>query len=350
MRKLIILVAVFLMAPTSLSGVKLVGGVKSIPAQVLAGGPVEAKCTQFGANCLMSEPLNTNVYQPVDVTGQAPGQERACAQYTPPGGQTVWPDIDFGDSEGSGRKEATRALIDCRANTPIATSGGPADVSLPAASSGINYVMYSNASTNITIDSHFGTGNKRICGRQYLKFSTDYVYSNVCAADKLMETWQVAGTSIQMVEWENNHDFQMWAGPWTNPISNSWFSPRMSATLCVSNWCRLEMCISTTDSDVRNGTNITVEGYVTQVGVASPESRYQSNFLGNSNFCDPTCHTSSLAEFWTYVTYRNDIQGQCRGDVSSYGHRYESLLMTAGWTTNSGQTIGCASEMEGAGC
>lgn len=332
----ILAIVAFLILPLSAladAGVAFSGSGRGSAASGGGGGGVaEARCAELGSSCLMSEPLNTATYN--------------CVSNV----------VDFADSEGAGAKEATAGLASasataCGKNDPVASS--VSDVDLPTGTSTISYVMKAGLKEVKMIDNTFSgvSGLKRYCMRHYRKFSSSPAFATfqTCGGDKGLEIWSSSSTLFQYNEHgDPAHLFSSDLGAWSSgdAANHDTTPPDIFLTDCTDNWCRIELCLSTTDADIRNLTNVTVTAYAAQVGVASPKSASTTpRFIGSSSF-------GGMNGNWPYVTYRHDFGNNetCASeDAAEWGYSYYTHVMTAGWTTDSGQTIGAACEVEG-GC
>lgn len=308
---------------------------------------VELRCAELSTSCLMSEPLNTNGYvwtQPGQIVDPR-GTSSTCVST---GGGNYSADVDFADSEGAGYKEATEVRWGaCAYTSPLAVTDP--SVGLPGTASGINYVMKADVGSAIMDSNNFPSGNKRLCMRHYKKFSPNFAGFQVCGADKLMEVW-AGQTSIQLSEHGDIMRFEMSAfsnwSAWDGATfeNKSTLPSAMYVTDCQSNWCRFEMCIETTDADIKTLTNVTLDWSITQVGIGSPKTGGRTLFLGSEI-------TGGLSSFQPWLNYRDNFGVDPRNcqdlDPSSWGYTLISHIAKAGWTTASGQTIGPAYEIEG---
>ena len=292
----------------------------SLPG-ILWAGPAELRCVELGESCVASEPMNTNNYQ-VNCSGQA--------------------DIDFADSEGPGSKEMTRAYTRCDRQSAVSTS--VSDVGLPSGTSQIDWVMRvdPDGANNVAhAGSSVPSGNRRLCQRVYRKFSPNYRGFIGCGANKQQEFWSSQSTIIQLSDGRGTTgSIGLWAGAMT--WGGSWLpsSGSISHTDCDNNWCRQEICISS-GQDIRDLRNVSLEGYITQVGVPNPKRiEYSKTLVGNDRL------GGTLGELWTTTGYRESCSGSSAAEV---GHHYVSHAMIAAWSTDSGQFVGAAPEVEGDG-
>jgi hypothetical protein len=188
------------------------------------------------------------------------------------------------------------------------------------------------------------TTSRRLCMRVYRRFTANHVTSpSQCESNKQQE---FAMTAIQHSNLGGS--FFLWAGGMSSPPSGNELSTtgaRMGPRECSSAWCRQEICISATSPDnLWNAQGITLEGYVTQVGVANPlRMNYTRTFVGNRQG-----GSFRGTEFYPVSGYRG-INNCSSSSADSAGYSYISHSMIAAWTTDAGQFIGAASEVEGGG-
>lgn len=303
----------------------------------------EERCLEMGSSCTASEPMNTNTY-------------------TFPGGScSLGESVDFGDSEGTGAKEVSQPWVNCSGIAPQASS--TTDVRLPTGTSRIQYVPKISPVSDTSVHQmevfNVPAGTKRHCIRTYRKFSANYQGFSACGANKQQEFWFGDRTAIQLSE--SGGPFNLWAGGMSNPPTSEsqctgsgvpyacCYGPNdgckevVAATGdalrfgdCKDNWCRQEICIS--GSDVTSGQNLTLSGYVTQVGTGTARAKridYPATPVGSG--------VGTLSSSWVATGYRE----RCAN--TSDGYFYLSHAMAASWPSDSGQFIGAAAEVEGGG-
>lgn len=321
------------------SGVHMSGGAFKNAIAPSGGGSAELRCIELGSSCGASEPMNTASF--TTSTGGA------CADGV---------NANFSDSSGS-TELGNSAWTNCGGLSMVPASG---DAGLPSGATASYVAKLSpvSASGREMAVSGVPAGTQRHCTRVYTRFSTAFRGFSGCGANKITEFWGGGITKIQLSE--AGGEFNLWAGGMSSPPNHS-SSPLCTGddtpyrccngngfgcedvlystgndvfpSDCTNNWCRVEMCVS--GADVESGNGLTLEGYVTQVGVASPKRiDFTATNVGNM--------AGSFTETWVRTGYRETCS-------SGSDYFYMSHGMTANWPTNSGQTIGAACEVEG-GC
>lgn len=294
---------------------------------------VEARCTELGANCVCSEPLDTT-----EDFAEMPGSG-----------------LDFADSP---------AATDCSglsAGSAFSSDHGSGDFSMQLASSvapmpvgaTANRVMQiENGGANYLIGRSYATASDaRMCQRYYMRVSNDFSGAGTpgggCQSER-NKVMQLGFGASKLVQIEERSDFGSGCyGPGT--YKNFWIPSHADPTGtpgqftidwddCNSStgWCRFELCV---EGDLDAGTGINIEGRITAIAVGKDEIRNTRT----SGTWSPGVALGGFPEGWSADIFH----GQGSGPV---GKKWISHYMQAAWPTAAGQWIGCAEEVEGPGC
>ena len=336
-----------------------------IPALILlvsstayAAAP-EARCTELGANCLCSEPLNTNVYT-------------SSAEYAWPGGD-VTPDTKECRPEAL-RSNLGSSLAWNQFLNIIAPTG------LPVSATGqVNYVWKFTEKGAMSADVYMPnlpSGTQRFCMRYYFKYGDG---SMPTGCGKVGEFTQVSRLL------DTTHDIKVQAT--TGTLSQSWsmYSPGhpsnwferqigMAGDLTVGdcssdaafgsrqdNWCRMEYC---EQGDFTNGgasgSNPTAqfsnEAHVVRIRDGKRADAVLAVAGGNNGIPDMRIFEDSLIAHMyrgqEYCCTQLGPTGEClpgfeNPDLDSFDTDVQiSHAMAATWPTAAGQMIGAAAEIE----
>ncbi len=300
----------------TLSGGGSSGGTMGTPSAFVYSNAVEALHATLGATTACSEPLDyseTISTDPFDFATSPDGSE--CGS--------------FGiASPGSG-------------NAAFVAATG--DAALPAAARGeiTNVLRYrmvaSEPNDNPHLDGMGFTAGLN-CHRFYFRYSSDFPLPNSFTDTKRVKVSEMSGLPNWQVQGQGD-----WGGaaPTWNVQINSCgaVEPNLANTAtgdlvvwteCRDAWCRWEMCV---DSDFGNpGNHLDVRARIVAVETGRTRS-----------FAGTECAGANLTanRDWLISAFRQDP-----GDA---GETYYAFAMQAHWTTDTGQWIGPACEMEG-GC
>ena len=271
----------------------------------------------LGGACLCSEPLNTQSY-----TGGGP--------------------TGFKNPGDSTSKQCGNSIGFTVFASPIY---GTAPVGMPAAAN-VQYVMRNDATGDsggiVEGVAVSGTSIKRLCTRAYFYLSPDYQYKGgTCQANKAAQLgWADNLGANQALHW----DMRAGEGDWPLTIigfGNSYNIDGNPKTLstgdCRGQWCRMELCASSSQSgSVGTGTGLYAEARVNIITgpKAGTVQNWPKTFIGDAPV------QGRVGAPWIMNMYR---QGSCTG------YKLVSHAMQAAWTTDSGQWIGPAVEIEGNG-
>lgn len=319
----------------------------------IAEAGIEARCTELGSNCVCSERFN-------------------ASGYTKQSGIDYWQPNDIGSN-------TKPCWVDGVTNYPIATSltltsaatnSGTAYTTLPSGHS-VSYVLQ----FPMDYDSSVFYGNeenqqhtpsyKRLAARWYVNHvrngagEFDWAGENGCIASKLGEF----GSSVLLEHSQGNllhlRGFQGW-----NPaIDIGSLGPsaggqpyRTTGKEWWENaWVRVEVVIVNTSGTGSGGEAFSSANswqafvYVKKMGESQEwEGVNTAAYDDFTNPSQPWDHTinykpgGTTNKLWG-DNFRSKTSGACRGTYAV------SHYMMAGWTTDAGQRIGAATEVEGSG-
>jgi len=280
----------------------------------------ESRCLELGQSCECSEPMDT--------TATSIGHQHQFADSPPAYGCDKFQSY-FGTNKTNIRTTPETGM----------PAGNSVDrvVEIPAAGASIVWLR-----GRMTVDDSI----KRTCIRYYKQVTTDYSGvgpNNIsCPSErnKIIQ-FQFGGTQVQLQE---RADGSVCTGPGTgndyeaititNPagFGNTNLSPRVDWGDCwnTNGWCRIEMCAS---GDLSRGQNINFEANVRTLK-------------------DGVDHYGNQGRLWNPGT---GMKADSAGDLyhgqgqGGKGTEWISHFMQASWTTNQGQWIGAAYEIEGGG-
>lgn len=292
---------------------------------------VEKRCTDLGANCVCSEPLDTT-----EDFAELPGST-----------------VDFADSPsthecnfvsgGAFGSERTSADFSMQ----LAASVAP----MPAGSTVTRVMQLVGGGNNYLYGRAFATASdQRICLRYYMRVSNDFSGAGTpgggCQSER-NKVMQFAFGQSRLIQMEERSDFGSGCyGPGT--YKNFWLPSHADPTgtpgqftidwddcNSATGWCRFELCA---EGDLDAGTGINIEGRITAIAVAKDEIRNTRT----SGTWSPGVPFGGFAE----GVSADIFHGQGSGPV---GSKWISHFMQAAWPTAAGQWIGPACEVEG-GC
>jgi len=304
---------------------------------VRVASAAEQRCTDLGANCICSEPLNTNSLVPAsnpDYLNPADSTTKQCGTFQ---NAPVRPAADF---------------------------SAVAAYDLPA---GINYVLRrrgNGGATTAQIETPIGaslhtSSTRRICLRWYTRLSADYQYkaAGVCESFKFGELQWASGAG-----WGVHWDFAEGSGGGGERMtiarfdsnsngaaedsynlgnSGAWVSKYMKAE-----WTYAELCAS---GQIQAGLGISIEGYVR--GVDSGKTRTWPKTLIGDACAQIYPATNPAANCGSAGTVGglgiNLYRGADQGGAGCTGTRDTTHFLVAAWDSDAGQLIGAASEVEG---
>jgi hypothetical protein len=285
----------------------------------------EARCTELGANCFCSEPFQ--------MTG-----------FTQSGGGSFWNPTDSTTKECT--TEAANHPISRNTQDIQVSTDATAMAALPAGHTAARFVRAGNGHTGI-----FWMGSStaipasytRIAARWYIWHTPvfDFKPENACTNSKIAEFDFSANARV---DYTNGFHSYGYTSPWTPSIDCCFSGPGPAAGTASSNfkgkWWRFEAVMTH-----RAGPNFRIQFYAKNITDNGPEltliDLYDSNWSGAQGPLYPVNLTPPyLLSALLVNNYRQDT---CQGWL---GVMY---YMTAGWTTDAGQRIGVAPEVEGGG-
>jgi hypothetical protein len=287
------------------------------PSRAEAAGN-EARCGELGSSCICSEPFNTTTFA---------------------NGPDFWNPSDTTTKECSVEPAVLGAAIVRTSNTIRGSNDAAAMAALPAAHSNSFFVRADDnhegtfyAGHGLPVSSSF----VRLAARFYIYHSPtfDYEGEGSCRNSKQAE-----------FDGDSRIDYNTGAGFHTYNYLQ--FSPGIDC--CVSGpalnqpsvagfkgkWVRHEIILTN-----RSGPGYRLQSFMKNVSANTPEVAVIDTSLDSrvNNLRPPTLMSKILSN-----NHRWSNGSVCRGWIGL------SHYMMAGWTTNAGQRIGAASEIEGGG-
>lgn len=303
-------------------------------AQAYGPNGEEDRCTELGANCSVSEPLNTNSLSDLGGYSWNPNDTATSSTNT----------INF----YPGRSVNPNSQVILESNL---TSGGYGDL-MPAGNQ-VTYVTrtgFQNGEYPMLEGDHTGSGINRVCQRQYFMRDKDMVIQ-----DNLKDAEMGIGDNCQYILGNGSQGNGVifmnlnTCGTVTNKCSascgegscggyNAYTDPdcigrgSLNQTSCTGHWCRAEFCVY----GALNGSgNVFVEGYVIRVDNPSINLTFGPYSLGD------------LVGNGTGSVLGNKIFSGYETNNTNAA-KLISHMMQATWSTNSpGLFIGPAVEVEG---
>jgi hypothetical protein len=270
----------------------------------------EQRCNELGAACLCSERFNTNQFSTSNSTWMNPtdSNPKQCEEIGGTG--TAVTPTNWSQHTG-------------------------ASVGLPQ----LSYVWATKSGW--TFGRPITSATRRLAVRYYFRFSSDFQYGETgsCGSSKLSQiAWNATNQHTPEFQWAglvgpkapairvqgfSSNNYEAWNAPVV-------FEGGFTYDVCKTRWCRLEMIVS---GDVLAGRNIFVEGSVVAVGT-------------NQRAVTPRTAVGSASGSHS-VVYPEPVNGFRGGSCA--GTRYISHQVQAAWTSDAGQTIGAAREIESGG-
>ena len=293
----------------------------------------ERRCTELGVNCICSEPLQMTVLTPV-----------ASSWYNP---------NDSITKQCNGENVAPGAAIVRNTNDLVIGSDPTVLAALPGRSTVARYLQGPPGHTGIFFLGHTFTGGEptaRTAIRWYRYYSSDYAFpgESGCGNSKLLQGQQTSGFNVNN-GFGGSTQIYGWLSGWRPSVDCCFNGPNGGVTTTSAEWkgkwWRFELVIGE-----RSGRAPTYfKFYRKDVTNDLPEQT-----LIDTSFADlsagPHPWTATVATTLTPTSpplnhmwvsgYRQDT---CRG-YSAWSH-----LMYSAWTTDAGQRIGAAAEVEGRG-
>lgn len=285
----------------------------------------EQRCTELGARCLCSEPLNG--------PETAYGGILSNSKFDPASSDDA--------SECWGRAGGGFQSFDSDGNQTMASVStfGSAKYALRQGVGGGYYWLY-----GMKVDGHEAVaGDQTICWRYYKQVDSDYgstgAYTGACGSG---ETWRnkimstgLRGQSVQLEEGEGGETCRIGSSyPITlsvdnGPNSGNYYPlPKVGYDSCKSKPCRIEMCIS---GNIKNGTNIVYRAKVVPLSTGV-----------ESSVTSPTMTSLS-------GTTNDFVWGGDMFHTGGHGGSYVNYFIQAQWNDANVHWIGAAPEVEGAG-
>jgi hypothetical protein len=306
----------------------------------------EARCAALGANCICSEPMDTNSWvdagsaqnwNPADTTSS----DKQC------GGHNGVPNAPLATSSGSGMASTAVSSGEDIAALPadhtltfvlrMATQNGAffghkAAAGVPTALRAIRFYKYYSTAYNAQTN----TGSS--CnGNKLAQFGPSFPQGPIFTTEG--GDWSIYDINTSL-GWNQTVDCCSGPGP-----GNLAVGPSLSGLR--GNWWRIEILMH---NAAPGGTGTTFEMYIKNVTTNGPELRVldtsKSMNLGIGNVwtlaLTTGLHPTSNIDAMTINTFRST-----NGAVACAGFASISHFLYAAWPTDAGQRIGAAKEVEG---
>jgi hypothetical protein len=289
----------------------------AVASLLLAAGAQaeEQRCADLGASCVCSEPLNTTTFA---------------------GGPDFWNPADSTTKQCSVESAVTGGAIVRTSNTITSSADATALAALPAGHAVSRFVRADN--------DHQGTffvGNGTRVSSAFVRLAARWYIWHTPTFDFNLEG---SCNNSKIAQFDNGALVDYTLGFHTYNYLN--FSPAVDC--CVSGpgpnaglgtnqmkgkWWRFEVVMTN-----RSGPNFDFKMYGKNVTDDGPELTLLDLSTNNavSNLTPPSLMSAILSN-----NHRYSASGSCRGWIGI------SHYMMAGWTTNAGQRIGAAGEVEG---
>jgi hypothetical protein len=313
-------------------------GIFCIAASAEAG--VEARCTELGANCIASEPLNTDTYvqdvaafwDPADTDPKDTTSKQMSLDDQFPGACIEETGFD------------TKHVVD---------TSGPMFSALPNISPSIKFLLRTTTSGGNFLGHVFPASapTARVAFRWYVYFSSDFEFtdSTCLNSGKLFEMGDAA---IPLV-WTGGTRHQMygWAGWSPTSLDCCLFGPGPSggnipydAATMNGKWWRFEIAVRnnlpTASQTIiqtwrKNVTDNLAEQLVLDTSMATPQGAVGDQWT--------SAQASTLKPLKTMARFAVTVwrNGVCAG------YHGVTHMLAAAWDTDAGQRIGAATEIEG---
>lgn len=307
-----------------------------LPVTANAAGS-EARCDELGSNCICSEPLNTTTFS---------NSGTGAAFWWNPGDTTTKQCGLFGSTNG---------FIEENTFTHSGVSTGEAINALPSGHTN-TYVMQSGSAT-IGFIGHYlpATPTERVAMRGYVYYSTDFDFTNENSCTNSGKTFQLGSPGPIMSHTGTPHLYSWTSGDdWTSDTAGQPFDccvkgPGHDAAVeneffdgFRGNWFRYELIVRNTTT---TGQTI-IQVYRKDVTNDGPEYKIIDTSIATTQLVGDNW-TSTIASSLSPPAQVRDLwfdlfrHGNCNG-TNALSH-----IMVAAWSSDAGQRIGAATEIEG---
>lgn len=300
----------------------------------------EARCNELGANCVCSEPFNTPTW--------TPAQAGVSWEFNP--ADTISTDKECQDNGipgGAYSAGSFNLIVDTAATNPTMFAALPAGATVkyvPRSAEGAGSGSWGTKFRN-GVDSDVRRGM-----RFYRYYSPNFRFTDAVAP--LCNSGKIA-----QLGWNGDYTggpmFQTSSGFLMYDISAS-LAWNQSVDCCglpmpgrvgtapteasqLGHWIRFEIYVNNTST---SGSETSIEWYVKDITAGTPEV-VLANTAGDPRFAG-VHPTSPLVDF-SINSFRSNNGNPCDG---YFAHSY---YLAASWSTNAGQRIGAAVEIEGGG-
>lgn len=300
----------------------------------------EARCNALGANCICSEPMNTNSYplqaggfteqwNPADTTGsdkQCNGADEVGAGALISGTSLAGSGVNSGEAITRLPVGHTNTWVFKNTNPDVGTFLGHHDnVGSPTARRAIRFYRYYSDDWT----SHGGCNSNKVA-----QFGTSFPQSPVFTSEAGPWSWSVGPQGGD--GWNQTIDCCSSGGP-----GNAGTVP--SPSEMRGKWWRIEIVIHNAAS---GGAPTTFQAWVKNVTDNGAEQLVMDTSQTNAQWTSTMAtnlHRTSTMNFMGIDNFRSSNAATC------FGFTAHSHFLYAAWSTDAGQRIGAASEIEGGG-
>lgn len=307
-----------------------------IPSIAEAAGN-EARCTELGADCLCSEPLNTTTYSNSGT------------------GASFWWNPGDTTTKQCGLQGSTNGFIEENSFTHTGVSSGAAINALPVGHTN-TYVMQAGSYT-IGFIGHYlpSTPTARVAMRGYVYYSSNYDFTSQNSCTNSGKTFQLGPPGPIMSHTGTPHLYSWTSGsPWTSDTGGQPFDccvegPGHDAAVdgegynhFDGKWFRYELIVRNTTTSGQTiiqvyRKNVTDDGPEYKIIDTSIATNQPVGDNWTSTVAASLSPPSQVRELWFDLFRHNNCNG-----TNALSH-----VLVAAWSTDAGQRIGAATEIEG---
>jgi len=274
----------------------------------------EQRCADLGASCVCSEPLNTTTFA---------------------GGPDFWNPADSTTKQCSVESAVTGGAIVRTSNTITSSTDATALAALPAGHSVSRFVRANNDHTGTF---YVGNGVRvsssfvRLAARWYIWHTPTFDFKDEGSCDNSKIAQLDNGALVDYTGGFHTYGYDSFSPSVDCCVSGPGPNSFISTTQMKGKWWRFEIVMTN-----RSGPSFDFKMYGKNITDDGPELTILdlSSRSSVANLTPPSLMSAILSN-----NHRYSASGTCRGWIGI------SHYMMAGWTTNAGQRIGAAAEVE----